>query len=121
MANRTNAPDVKVIFETDLPDATVTAFITTANHIVTDQLASSISDSDLLEDIEKWLAAHLAATRDQRIQRQDFGDSAVTFQGKTGLGLDATQYGQHVKLLDTTGKLARLGQGRVTAGMIDPL
>lgn len=101
--------DVKEILDTDID---TTAFIIAANLIVTDKLASSGLSTTHLKEIERWLAAHLACTNDKRSQSEKLGAAEATYEGKTGLGLDSTSYGQQVKLLDTTGTLARLGMKR---------
>jgi hypothetical protein len=106
MANRTTATAVKVILDTDLTDAQITAFITTANALVDDQLLNKGLSSTILTEIEKWLAAHLASIRDQRVSRESIGDEySATYQGKTDMGLEATLYGQTALALDTTGTL----------------
>jgi hypothetical protein len=117
MANRTTATDVKLILDTDLDDPIVEAFISDANPIVTDVLGSDTSLSSAQKaSIEKWLTAHfIACTRDQQAQREEADEAAIVYQGKTAMGLDATYYGQQVKVLDTTGKMAKaLGKRRVT-------
>jgi hypothetical protein len=48
------------------------------------------------------------------------GEASVKYFGKTGLGLDATMYGQTVKLLDTTGILLDLGKRSVSINVTGP-
>ncbi len=122
MAFRTDAATVKLIFNTTMPDPQINAFIVTANLVVTENLADSGLSDERLTEIEKWLTAHLASTRDQRTQSETVdGRTTLSFQGKTGMGLDATYYGQMVKTLDTTGILSEMGAGlkRATIEMID--
>lgn len=122
MAVRTDAASVKIIIETELSDPVVDAFITTANLIVTDVLGSDTTLSTAqLTEIEKWLTAHLlASTREKQEQKEKVGDADVTYQGKTGMGLDATMYGQQVKILDTTGKMAqKLGKKSATMTAVE--
>lgn len=122
MALRTSVGDTKLIFDTTMSDAQITAFITTANLIVTENLGSSSLSADRLEEIEKWLAAHLASTRDQRQQSRTIdGRTVLTFQGKTGTGLNSTYYGQMVLMLDITGTLALISEGlkKASIEMID--
>ena len=109
---RVSATAVKDIIDTDLTVGQINAFINAANLVVTTQLASAGLGETLLTEIEKWLTAHLLSTRDQRTESESVGGGggySVRFQGKTSMGLDATIYGQQVKLLDTSGTLARLG------------
>lgn len=111
---RTTIAAVKEIISTDLADAQITAFITAANLTVTNVLGDSGLSSETLTEIERWLAAHLLSARDQRVARRSIEFTSWTFQGTFGLGLDGTLYGQNVKLLDTTGKLAALGRSRAS-------
>lgn len=108
MANRVSPIDVEDIIDTSLTDAQIIAFITAANQMISDHgLAAAGVSSDGLVQVEKWLSAHLLSTRDQRIEQERFADgTSFRYQGETGLALDATHYGQMVKLFDTSGILA---------------
>ena len=101
---RVSGSEVQDIIDTDLE--TLTPFIDAAS-----QLVDGISGlgAATLKEIERWLAAHFIAIRDQRTVKDAVGDSSHTYGGKTGMGLDATLYGQQVKLLDTTGYLVSVG------------
>lgn len=112
MANRVTHAELILVFDTDIADTI--PFITTANLIVTDKLDGEGLTTAQLKEIEKYLSAHLASLQDQRIAQEKIGEVAVTYQGKTGLGLDGTKYGQTVKMLDTTGILASMGKGKAT-------
>lgn len=112
MAPRTTITAVREIFDTPLLDAVLTTFITVSNGIVTNYLgASDLSDSEL-EEIERFLSAHLASTmRDPQAQQEAVTGSvggSITYHGKSGLGLDASFFGQTVKMLDRTGILANM-------------
>lgn len=112
---RIQATDLEDIFDTDLTAIQLNAFIAGAHVIVNENLVGKGLSEALLTEIEKWLAAHLASIRDQRVQSENIaGEYSVTYQGKTGLGLDATLYGQMVKQFDHTGTLATLGQKRAS-------
>lgn len=118
---RTSPTAVQEIIDTDLTDTQINAFITAANLLVTNQLASKGLGNAMLAEIERWLAAHLLATRDQRVQSESVdgaGGYSVTFQGRTDMGLDATIYGQQVKILDTSGTLASMGLRQVRLNVI---
>lgn len=122
MANRTTALEVKQILDTDLSDNIVKAFINTANTIVSSTLGSDTTlSATQLKEIEKWLTAHLlASTRVRQSQKDKAGDGEVTYAGKTEMGLDGTTYGQQVKILDTTGKLAqKLGKKSATITAVE--
>jgi len=101
---RVSGSEVQDIIDTDLE--TLTPFIDAAS-----QLVDGISGlgAATLKEIERWLAAHFVAIRDQRTAKDSVGDSSHTYGGKTGMGLDFTSYGQMAKALDTTGYLATVG------------
>lgn len=103
----TTASDVKAILDTALSDQDIGAFINGATELVNNTL-SALPEA-LRNEIVRWLSAHLiASTREQQIAEAGAGPASVKFQGTTGLGLDSTQYGQQVKVLDYTGTLAGL-------------
>ena len=110
MANRVQPEEVKEIIDTDIDSKAVDSYIRAANITVT----SLLSDSDLtdqqLKEIERWLTAHLiACTRQREKDEEAAGDARVSYVAMTamyGKGLDATLYGQQVKVLVTTGTLA---------------
>ena len=112
MANRTNAADVKQLYnDSTLEDSYVDQFIDTANRIVTDILGDADLSDNVLEDIEKWLTCHLMSkARQDTVLEEKIGDVSTKFAGLFGDGLKATQWGQMVLLLDTTGKLGNLGK-----------
>lgn len=114
MTARTDVTTVKLIIDTTLSDAQIGAFITAANLVVTNSLADQGMSDELLAVIETWLSAHLLSMRDMRTDRRSIGDVSFDYQGQTGLGLDATLYGQQVKVLDTSGILAGLGKRRAS-------
>lgn len=115
---RTTAEAVREIIDTDLTTGQIHAFINSAYFFVTAQLVGKGLSSDQLADIECWLAAHFLATRDQRVERETIGDEyQATYQGKSGMGLQATTYGQMAIALDTSGTLLKQGQGVKTASL----
>lgn len=104
---RTDTDAVKDILDTSLTDTQIEAFIRSASLMV-DQLDATVLSDDLLEEVEKYLAAHLCCLRDPRHQSRSMGRASETLQGQTGQGLDSTHYGQTAKVLDVTGRLAQL-------------
>lgn len=118
MTARTTTAAVGLIIGTTLTSAQIQAFIDTATLVVDANLLDKGLSTDLLTQIETWLAAHLLSMRDQRTSGRKIGDVSFTYQGQTGLGLDATLYGQQVKLLDTSGTLASLGKRRASITVI---
>jgi len=111
---RVNAGQVREIISTSLPDGQINAFINTAHRLVDDRLSNKGMTAALLGEIELWLAAHFLSMRDQRKKQVKVGDTSVTFQGESGMGLNATSYGQQAALLDYSGSLAALGLRKAT-------
>ena len=107
---RTNDSDVQQIISLNVLTDT-TPFITTANLLVTQHLGSSGISGDILEQIEKYLTAHLVAMHpdERQLTEQKLGDATDKYAGEFGKLLDFTQFGQMVKLLDYTGTLAGVG------------
>jgi hypothetical protein len=118
MARVTEA-EVREIIEVDAA-LVLTPFITIANLLVTTHLAAEISDTDLLKEIERWLAAHFVAVRDPRATSESIDSVSRSFeQMKMGEGLMGTRYGQQAALLDTSGKLQNLTLKKATFHGID--
>ena len=109
--------DVESIYEND-DSIDLTAFIDAANALVTDVLTGSGLSASMLKEIERWLAAHLVSIRDKRAASVRIGGAETTFEGKYGLGLNHTSYGQQVLLLDTSGNFAKLGKPRASFAVI---
>ncbi len=113
MSNRVAATEVKEIISTDLPDAVIDTFVTAANLVITDALSGYSLNAAMLKEIERWLSAHfLACTRAQQAQAEGADGANITYQGQTGMGLDATFYGQQVKILDPTGLVEAASSSR---------
>ena len=95
----------------------ITAYILTANELVTEVCASVTDDDgvayysdDRLELIERWLAAHFYAVNDPRAAMEKAGPVSQTLQYKVDLNLANTMYGQQAMVLDTQGGLAQLSK-----------
>jgi hypothetical protein len=110
MANRVLPEDVRAIIVTDLDDAALDVFIGTANTLINSTILDKGLPANLLIEIERYLAAHFVAMRERQESEIDVGDGSAKYGGKFGYGLDFTQYGQQVKLLDFTGTLVTLGK-----------
>jgi hypothetical protein len=108
MARVTEA-EVEAIIDVD-SSISATAFITAANLLIDEVLSGEGMDDDYLKEIERWLAAHFVAMRQRQLKAQWLGTAKEEYIGAVGKGLDFTQYGQTVKLLDTSGKLAKVGK-----------
>jgi len=98
-------------------------FIDTANVIVSRVATCATAkgktlSSTELELIERWLAAHGYAMVDQPYQSKTTQQASATFQGRTGMGLEATKYGQQALSVDYSGCLKAIASGnRKTAGL----
>ena len=91
--------------------------ITTANALTTEVVAVAARknltlSAALLQEVECWLAAHFYGHADQLYQEKKTADASAVFQGQTGKGLESTQYGQTAMLLDTTGSLRTINEGK---------
>lgn len=108
MALRVSEEEVEEIITTSL---NIDPFIKTANQIITNHLTGKGLSSDTLILVELWLSAHLVACADPQLKEETIGDAKETKNvGPLGKGLEASVYGQQVKLLDTTGTLAAMGK-----------
>jgi len=109
--SRTDATSVTVLFDTDLPPATVTSWIDIATEIVDDiASADSTLGSTRLEQIEKLLAAGFAEAQDPRIQQAKRESASVTYDRPSYMGQAAR--------LDPTGTIS--GLEKPAAGMKVP-
>ena len=106
--SRITVDDLVEILETELTEAQLSAFVNSAHYLIQANLLSSGLSSDVLTEIHKYLAAHFASLRDQRIESERVADVSMKYQGKTDMGLNATFYGQTALMLDTSGSLANL-------------
>jgi len=122
MAVRTTAAEVKQLIEgCDTEDAIVTAMITSASAIV-DQVFEDDEDigTTLLEEIERWLTAHMLASSLWRTGAEvEVGDARIKYTGEWGKKLESTPYGQMVLILDTTGKMAKMGKSGASITAIE--
>ncbi len=110
MAVRTTAAEVKGVIDTNLSDSVVEDFITTANIMVNNTLGDDGLSESILTQIEKWFTAHLlASSRERQAEREQVDNARVDYTGEYGMNLNMTSYGQVVKQLDTTGKMANSG------------
>lgn len=105
---RATESEVKQIIDTALEDEKITPFLTAADIMVTNVLSNENYSSETLKEIVRWLAAHFVAIQDPQIAQEKIGDVNLILQGKTGLGLNHTSYGQQAMILDYHGKLAAI-------------
>lgn len=114
------AADVLEIMDSKLTELQIAPFLVTSQAIVTANLSSSALSATILDEIRKYLAAHLASIRSPFAIRKKLGESEETYGYKGGLGLNATPYGEVVKMLDTSGILfSIMSEQIVTVGILD--
>lgn len=118
MAFRTSAAAVEGVlsagedYDTVLRPSLV-PYIETANVLVDEVIDHAAAKGEALtakraELLERWLAAHFYCSSDQPYKQRSTLRAQGTFQGQTGMYLEATKYGQAALLLDTTGSLSTI-------------
>jgi hypothetical protein len=110
--------ELRKVFNTRLEDSSLAIFCQMAEDVVTEKLSATSLGDEKISRIGLFLAAHFASTNSPQLKSESIGPHRWERQGQTGLGLDATLYGQSVKVLDTTGTLAKLGLRVATVGVI---
>lgn len=111
MAVRVTSTEVEEIITIDSTVVgDLTPFITVANRVVEDNLASLSITAATLKEIERWLAAHFAAIMDMRKASETAGPVSESNQHKLGLNFQVTMYGQQAMMLDHTGTLSNLNK-----------
>lgn len=112
MSFRTTEDAVRAIID-NTTAIDMTPFIRIANKLVTKVHAAdsdSLLNTDDLQELETWLAAHFYAHRDQLLQNKSTSGASGGFQGQTGMFFSSTQYGQTALMFDVTGYLSSLQQ-----------
>ena len=115
MANRATEAEVLELLDTTLEEEDITPFLDAANMVVSGKCTGVEYGDSELKLIEVWLAAHFASVRDPQISKEKVGEANWTYDGKTGMGLNLTRYGQQVKILDYKSTLAELDGTKGTA------
>jgi len=123
---RTTASQVKEVLLKDydsLNNPVLTVFIESASTLVDDIATCAAARGRALSDvrlelIERWLAAHLYSVTDRPYKEKQTLDAEAVYQGETGMYLESSHYGQHARLLDTSGCLAQMdpSTGQKTVG-----
>ncbi len=104
MAPRVSVLDVESIMGEQT--FSLVPFINTANVIVNNYLLGKMSE-EVLTEVERYLAAHLACVRADRAVYESIGDASVKYMRTIGgPGMASTDFGQIVLQLDTSGTLA---------------
>lgn len=92
--------DVAEVLETELNDAELTAFVSDANSVVNRRCAPHTDDDGALADVETYLAAHLATTKEPRVSGTSHESVDIE------LDTDGDRYWNRAVLMDPTGYLA---------------
>lgn len=117
---RVTADEVREIFETTLINAEINAAIGIANDMISalDIAGAGVSETTLTA-IELLLSAHFCALKDPRARREAIsGEVSAQYQGKDGMGLSSTHYGQNALAIDWSGKLASAGKRRASLSVV---
>ncbi len=115
---RISATEVLEIMDVDLTEAQVDPYIGSAHAFVEGALDGKGLKDFTLKEIERWLAAHMIAlTRERTAASEEAGGAKIVYAGEWGKDLDATSYGQMAKMLDTSGTLTALNDGKKPAFM----
>lgn len=116
---RTTSAAVKAIMHLDYDSVrqpSLEPFIETASSLV-DDLVECAAESDVvlsaakLELIERWLAAHCYKQSSDQQHQSSSNKSSASYKGQSGMGFDATTYGQMAVRLDTSGCLENADKG----------
>lgn len=98
--------DIKAIADLSIVDLTV--FIETAVVYVEEILGDKGLSDSILRLIAKNLSAHFAFLREGQIKTETIGPTSTTFNVMSGMGLNATTFGQQAMFLDSSKTLAKL-------------
>jgi len=117
---RTTPEKVRSVIDVN-PQVDVTNHIQTANNVtnkVAEQDTAGLLNTDLLTDIETYLAAHFLALKDPQYESKSTGDASGKFQtGQKGQGFLATDWGATAVSLDLTGFLKTISEGVTQVGI----
>lgn len=112
---RTTIAEVKEIIDTELEDANITAYIDSANIMVTEVVGDSDMSASFLIEIERWLTAHMISiTKERQAKKQEVNKAKIEYTGVYGDQLKMTSYGQMVLVWDTSNSFNNLGKKNAT-------
>ncbi len=114
---RTTIPQVQKLLKNDWnPDHDVSPYIETASNLAdkiqafADENTNVFTDATTMELVERWLSAHFYMVMNQEYSSKRAEGGAASFQGKSGMYLTSTIYGQQAVVLDSTGYLATIAE-----------
>jgi energy-converting hydrogenase Eha subunit H len=116
MARTTLAAVNKIIQydSTNIPDPQL--MLDSASLMVTNVIGTAL-DASTAELVERYLAAHLIAISDPRIQSEQVKTIQASYQVRLSDGLGITHFGTTAMMLDSSGKLA-VWNNKVVKGMV---
>ena len=114
--SRVTDDDVREVIELE-SDQELDPFISVAHEIVNEVCTSSILTEKLKFEIERWLSAHFAAVADPRSMIEKADEVSIHYQTKLGLNLQVTHWGQQAMMIDISGALQDLNNGRKKASL----
>jgi len=104
MVSRITIDDVLEILDTEVDEPAIQAFIEDAHRVVNQRIAPYTDDESALAAVETYLAAHIATSKDPRVQSASH--ESVSFEYEEGRG---QEYWHNAIMQDPTGRLARPG------------
>lgn len=118
MAARTTITQVRELLDIDAEDSAILHnYIRSATIMVDANLLNVGHSTDVLAEIEKYLAAHFAAMYAERggLIRDTVSAATSEYSDVFTGGLGSTRFGQHAIVMDTSGTLARIGAPKIKA------
>lgn len=120
MALRTNSAKVKEIWTDDTNITSFDPFIIAANIVVTNAFSGTSVSSDILGEIERWLAAHFATVLEPNLLEEEHDEARMRYAlPKMGDGLQSSMYGKMALQLDPVGALLEIGKRAATIESIE--
>lgn len=101
--------DVLEVLDTDMDSAVLSAFISDSHSVVNQRCAPYTDDESALADVETYVAAHLATTKDPRVSTASHESVEVEFE------VDGDRYWRQAVLVDPTGRIDSPTRGYTVA------
>lgn len=102
MATRITTADVYEILDTEMPEEDIQAFMEDAHTVVNNRIAPYSDDQDSLAAVETYLTAHLATSKEPRVQSASHESVSFEYSEEQG-----QKYWHDAIMMDPTGRLAR--------------
>ena len=105
---RVTPHDVAEVLDTDLDSVELSTFVSDANRIVNDRCEPYTGDDNALANVETYLAAHLATTKEPEVS------SLTHHSTQVSINIDSKRYWNKAVMLDPTGRLDKPDRGYST-------